>query len=90
MLSKTVAMGKKSMTLGEFFKEIRRRRNWSQTRLSVVLNCNQGYISRLEKNEWPKPPLDFVKILWTDVLLPDEKEELMLVLYSSIDSYLES
>jgi len=87
MLAKTLT---KPPTIGEFLKEIRAMREWSQCDLANALGVNQSYISMLESTEYfKKPPLDFMKALSDSVLLAKEKKRMLEVLYAELDRYIE-
>lgn len=77
-------------TLGDFLKKIRQARDWSQTELANLCRVDQSYISMIESGRFKKPPLDFIKDLYRNVLTVEEKAELMLVLYACLDDYVES
>lgn len=81
----------KATTLGEFLKIVRQSRDWSQTDLAKACgDFDQSYISMIEGGRWKKPPLDFVRAFYKRVLTNEEKAELMLVLYSMLDDYIEA
>jgi len=81
----------KANSLGEFIKDVRQARDWFQADLAKACgDYDQSYISMVEGGRWQKPPLGFVKDLYKRVLTVEEKTELMLVLYSLMDEYVES
>jgi transcriptional regulator with XRE-family HTH domain len=80
----------KANSLGEFIKEVRQTRDWFQADLAKACGVDQSYISMVENGRWSKPPLDTVRKIYKNVLTNEEKAQLMLVLYSLMDEYVES
>lgn len=89
MTSNYLGMGN-TYTLGEFFKEIRTRRGWSQTDMAKAAKVHQTYVSAIEVDRYSKPPLEYIKYVHNKLLNEQEKKELLLVLYTSLDNYLET
>lgn len=89
MLSNNSPMAKNKITLGEFFKEIRKRRGWSQADCAKALGVFQTYVSFVERDTYDKPPLEVIKALHNKVLTLEEKDQLMLILYQELEDFIQ-